>query len=184
MMETELPRPNAAREAQAGRRREGGAAGAQRAEGERRVASAGFTLIEIMAVVVIIGLLMAIVGNAIVGNLAKARITTTKAQIQSLEAAITTYQMDNGRFPTTEQGLRSLIEKPTGAPEPYAWRPGGYLSKRELPRDAWNGEYQYASPGEHNPDSFDLWSLGRDGKPGGAEEDGDIGNWAVEKAAE
>jgi general secretion pathway protein G len=183
-METELPKPNAARGAQAGQRREGGAAGAQRAEGERRVARAGFTLIEIMAVVVIIGLLMAIVGNAIVGNLAKARVTTTRAQIQSLEAAITTFQMDNGRFPTTEQGLRSLIEKPSGAPEPYAWRPGGYLSKKELPRDAWNGEYQYASPGEHNTDSFDLWSLGRDGKPGGAEEDGDIGNWAMEKAAE
>jgi general secretion pathway protein G len=184
MMETELPRPNAPREAQAGQRREGGAAGAQRAEGERRVARAGFTLIEIMAVVVIIGLLMAIVGNAIVGNLAKARITTTKAQIQALEAAITTYQMDNGRFPTTEQGLLALIEKPTGAPEPYAWRPGGYLSKKQLPKDAWNGEYQYASPGEHNADSFDLWSLGRDGKAGGTEEDGDIGNWAPEQAAE
>ena len=141
----------------------------------------GFTLIEIMAVVVIIGLLMAIVGNAIVGNLAKARMTTTKAQVQALEAAITTYQMDNGRFPTSDQGLRALIEKPSGAPEPYDWRPGGYLSKRELPRDAWNNEFQYASPGERNPDSFDLWSLGRDGKPGGLEEDSDIGNWATEK---
>jgi general secretion pathway protein G len=144
----------------------------------------GFTLIEIMAVVVIIGLLMAIVGNAIVGNLAKARITTTKAQIQSLEAALTTYQMDNGRFPTTEQGLRSLIEKPSGSPEPYAWRPGGYLAKKSLPKDAWNGDYQYASPGEHNPDSFDLWSLGRDGKPGGSDEDADIGNWGAEQASE
>jgi general secretion pathway protein G len=144
----------------------------------------GFTLIEIMAVVVIIGLLMAIVGNAIVGNLAKARVTTTKAQIQSLEAALTTYQMDNGRFPTTEQGLRALIEKPSGAPEPYAWRPGGYLSKKSLPKDAWNGDYQYASPGENNPDSFDLWSLGRDGKPGGTDEDADIGNWSAEQAAE
>lgn len=142
----------------------------------------GFTLIEIMAVVVIIGLLMAIVGNAIVGNLAKARVTTTKAQIQSLEAALTTYQMDNGRFPTSEQGLRALVEKPTGAPEPYAWRPGGYLAKKELPRDAWNNEFQYASPGERNPESFDLWSLGRDGKPGGSEEDADLGNWAAEQS--
>ena len=89
--------------------------------------------------------------------------------------------MDNGRFPTSDQGLRALIEKPSGAPEPYDWRPGGYLSKRELPRDAWNNEFQYASPGERNPDSFDLWSLGRDGKPGGLEEDSDIGNWATEK---
>jgi general secretion pathway protein G len=144
----------------------------------------GFTLIEIMAVVVIIGMLMAIVGNAIVGNIRKARITTTRAQIQSLETAITTYQMDNGRFPSTDQGLRALIEKPTGAPEPYDWRPGGYLSKRELPRDAWGNEFQYAAPGEHNPDSFDLWSLGGDAKPGGVEEEADLGNWAKERAQE
>ncbi len=146
----------------------------------KRKRDRGFTLIEIMAVVVIIGMLMAIVGNAIVGNIRKARITTTRAQIQSLESAITTYQMDNGRFPTTDQGMRALIEKPTGAPEPYDWRPGGYLSKRELPRDAWGNEFQYAAPGEHNPDSFDLWSLGGDAKPGGVDEEADIGNWAKE----
>ncbi|HEY8119905.1 MAG TPA: type II secretion system major pseudopilin GspG [Myxococcota bacterium] len=141
---------------------------------------AGFTLIEIMAVVAIIGLLMAIVGPRVVGALAKARVTTTSGQLSQLESALTGYQMDNGRFPTTEQGLRALIEKPTGAPEPYDWRPGGYLGKKEIPRDAWNGEFQYLSPGEHNADSFDLWSLGADGKPGGSDNDADIGNWAAE----
>ena len=142
----------------------------------------GFTLIEIMAVVLIIGMLMGIVGTAIVGNLRKARISTTIVQIKSLEGALTTYQMDNGRFPTTDQGMRALIEKPTGTPEPYGWRPGGYLARKELPKDAWNGEFQYLSPGEQNPDSFDLWSLGADAKAGGTDEDADIGNWPSEPA--
>ncbi len=140
----------------------------------------GFTLIEIMAVVVIIGLLMGIIGQSILGNIRKTRISTTNAQIQALESALTTYQMDNGRFPSSEQGLRALIEKPSGAPEPYAWRAGGYLAKKELPRDAWNGEFQYVAPGERNPESFDLWSLGADGKAGGEADDADIGNWPVE----
>ena len=129
----------------------------------------------------IIGMLMAMIGSTIYGNIIKARVTTTGAQISSLESSIGMYQMDNGRFPTTDQGLRALIEKPTGAPEPYGWRPGGYLSKKELPRDAWNVEFEYASPGEHNPESFDLWSLGADGKPGGVDQDADIGNWAAEQ---
>lgn len=143
----------------------------------------GFTLIEIMAVVVIIGLLMGIVGTAIVGNIRKARITTTKTQMHALDQALGMYQMDNGRFPTTDQGLRALIEKPSGAPEPYAWRPGGYLAKKELPKDAWNNEFHYASPGEHNPDSFDLWSFGEDGQAGGNDSAADIGNWSTEQAA-
>jgi general secretion pathway protein G len=143
----------------------------------------GFTLIEIMAVVAIIGLLMALIGPRIIGALTTGRITTTKAQIQQLEAELTSYQMDNGRFPTTEQGLRALIEKPSGSPEPYAWRPGGYLAKKELPRDAWGGAFEYVSPGEHNPDSFDLWSLGADAKPGGTDADADLGNWASEQQA-
>jgi general secretion pathway protein G len=143
----------------------------------------GFTLIEIMAVVVIIGLLMTLVANGIVGNIAKSRVTTTQARIQNIGNALTTYYMDNGRFPSTEQGLRALFEKPSGSPEPYSWRPGGYLDKKEMPRDAWETELQYAAPGTHNPDSFDLWSLGADGKEGGADTDADIGNWTEPKAA-
>jgi general secretion pathway protein G len=145
--------------------------------------ASGFTLIEIMAVVVIIGLLMGIVGTAIISNIKKARVTTTKTQMHALDQALGMYQMDNGRFPSTEQGLRALIEKPTGAPEPYGWRPGGYLSKKELPKDAWNNAFQYAAPGEHNPDSYDLWSFGEDGQAGGADAAADLGNWSTEQAA-
>ena len=97
----------------------------------------GFTLIEIMAVVVIIGLLMTLVANGIIGNIQKSRVTATQVKIQQVGAALTSYYMDNGRFPSSEQGLRALFEKPSGAPEPRGWRPGGYLDKKEIPRDAW-----------------------------------------------
>jgi general secretion pathway protein G len=137
----------------------------------------GFTLIEIMAVVLIIGLLTALVGTAIVSNITKARQQTTFAQIKQLESALTFYQMDNGRFPTTEQGLRSLVEKPSGTPEPRNYRTGGYLQGGAVPLDAWGGSYQYASPGQHNPQGVDIWSYGADGQPGGGDADKDIGNW-------
>jgi general secretion pathway protein G len=143
-----------------------------------------FTLIEMMAVIAIIGLLIALIGPAIAGMLDNGRITTTEAQIRQIEAALTSYQMDNGRYPTTEQGLRALIEKPTSAPEPYRWRPGGYLARREIPRDGWKNEIQYAAPGEHNPHAFDVWSLGADGQPGGTDADADIGNWSSHESEE
>ena len=142
----------------------------------------GFTLIEIMAVVVIIGLLMTLVANGIIGNIQKSRVTATQVKIQQVGAALTSYYMDNGRFPSSEQGLRALFEKPSGAPEPRGWRPGGYLDKKEIPRDAWENDLQYASPGVHNPDSFDLWSLGADAKEGGADGDADLGNWTESSA--
>ena len=138
----------------------------------------GFTLIEIMAVVLIIGLLSALVGTAIVGNIAKARQQTTFTQIKQLESALTFYQMDNGRFPSTEQGLRALVEKPSGSPEPRNYRPGGYLQGGAVPMDAWGAPFQYMSPGQHNPQSIDIWSYGADGQPGGNDTDKDIGNWA------
>jgi general secretion pathway protein G len=137
----------------------------------------GFTLIEIMAVVIIMGLLAGIVGVAIFGQLDTARVNTTKTQMKQLEAALSFYQMDNGRFPSTEQGLRALVEPPTIGPEPRNYRPGGYLQGGQLPADAWGGDFQYEYPGSNNPDSFDIWSLGADGQPGGTETDADIGNW-------
>jgi general secretion pathway protein G len=85
--------------------------------------------------------------------------------------------MDNGRFPTTEQGLRALIEPPTIGPEPRNYRPGGYLQGGELPRDAWGNDFHYEFPGTNNTEGFDIWSLGADGQPGGTETDADIGNW-------
>ena len=137
----------------------------------------GFTLIEIMAVVVIMGLLMGIVGTAVFSQIDKARVNTTRAQIDQLEAALTFYQMDNGRFPTTDQGLQALVERPTSAPEPRNYNAAGYLKKRQVPRDGWGNPYQYAMPGGNNPEGFDLWSLGADGQPGGSGNDADLGNW-------
>ena len=136
-----------------------------------------FTLIEIMAVVIIMGLLAGIVGVAIFGQLDTARVNTTRTQMKQLEAALSFYQMDNGRFPSTEQGLRALIEPPTAGPEPRNFRPGGYLQGGKLPTDAWSNEFQYEYPGTNNKDGFDIWSLGRDGQPGGTDTDADIGNW-------
>jgi len=138
----------------------------------------GFTLIEIMAVVLIMGLLAGIVGTVVVNQIDQARTQTARAQIKQIESALTFYQMDNGRFPSTEQGLRALVEKPSGAPEPRNYRPGGYLQGGAVPNDPWDTPYQYASPGVHNPHAFDLWTLGADGQPGGEGADQDVGNWA------
>ena len=142
---------------------------------ERR--AKGFTLIEIMAVVLIMGLLAGIVGTVVVNQIDQARTQTARAQIKQLESALTFYQMDNGRFPTSDQGLVSLVEKPSGAPEPRNYRPGGYLQGGVLPLDPWSNAYQYVSPGQHNPHSFDLWTYGSDGQPGGEGADQDVGNW-------
>jgi general secretion pathway protein G len=149
----------------------------QRDERRARQRRRGFTLIEIMAVVIIMGLLAGIVGVAIFGQLDTARVNTTRTQMKQLEAALSFYQMDNGRFPTTEQGLRALIEPPTIGPEPRNYRPGGYLQGGELPRDAWSNDFHYEFPGANNSAGFDIWSLGADGQPGGNETDADIGNW-------
>jgi general secretion pathway protein G len=134
----------------------------------------GFTLIEIMAVVLIIGLLSALVGMAIFPKIDQAKVNTTNTQIKMLDAALESYRMDNSQFPTTEQGLMALIQPP---PEARNATPGGYLRERRIPDDAWGRKFQYESPGQHNTDSYDLWSLGRDGTPGGSGVDADIGNW-------
>ena len=142
----------------------------------------GFTLIEIMAVVLIIGLLSTLVGVAIFPQIDKARVNTAKSQIKMLDAALETYRMDNSRFPTSEQGLRALIVPP---PEARNAPPGGsYLRERRIPEDPWGNTYQYESPGQHNRDGYDLWSLGADGSPGGSGVDADIGNWAEDDALE
>ena len=138
----------------------------------------GFTLIEIMAVVLIIGLLSGIVGYQIFQQVDKGRVTAAKAQISSLEGVLELYRMDNGRFPTSEQGLDSLVARPTSAPEPRNYPDGGYLKGGRLPTDPWGEFYQYESPGQHNSHSYDLWSLGADGQPGGEGVDADIGNWS------
>jgi len=140
--------------------------------------SPGFTLIEIMAVVLIIGLLSTIVGAAIFSQVDKARVTAARAQLSSLEGVLELYRMDNGKFPTTEQGLLALVEAPTAEPVPRNYPAGGYLKDGKLPVDPWGEPYFYEMPGNSNPHSFDLWSFGADGAPGGEGVDADIGNWA------
>ena len=138
----------------------------------------GFTLIEIMAVVLIIGLLTAVVGTAIFGQIDRARVTTAKTQMKQIEAALDFYRMDNGRYPTTEQGLDALVHQPSTEPVPREYRPEGYLSGGKVPKDPWGSPYEYQAPGQRNTYGFDIWSFGADGQPGGKGVDADIGNWS------
>lgn len=138
--------------------------------------AAGFTLIEIIAVVVIIGLLTTLVGVNIAGRIEGAKASAAKAQIAQLESALEFYKLDNGRYPSSSQGLEALVSKPSGDPAPRNYPPGGYLKNRDLLVDPWGLPYEYASPGERNTYGFDLWSLGPDGQAG----TDDVGNWGDE----
>ena len=133
----------------------------------------GFTLIEIMAVVVIMGMLMATLAVGIAGQLSKAEISNAKAQITRLEQSLEFYRLDNRRFPTTDQGLEALISQPTSPPIPKHYSPAGYLDSRQMLEDPWGEPFQYLMPGEKNPYTFDIWSYGPDGVEGGD----DIQNW-------
>ncbi|WP_422126627.1 type II secretion system major pseudopilin GspG [Thioalkalivibrio sulfidiphilus] len=135
----------------------------------------GFTLIEVMVVVVILGILAAIVVPRIMDRPDEARIAKARNDIRTLEQALNLYRLDNFRYPTTEQGLRALVERPTTSPEPRNWRAGGYMDR--LPMDPWGNPYEYAHPGRHG--DVDIYSLGADGRPGGDGADADIGNWNI-----
>jgi len=135
----------------------------------------GFTLIELLVVIIVIGLLASIVGPRILGRVSEAKSATARTQIELLGTALDNYKLDNGAYPTTEQGLAALQEKPTREPIPLTWH-GPYLQKA-IPTDPWGRPYSYASPGEHNPTGYDLWTLGRDGQPGGEGDDADITSW-------
>jgi general secretion pathway protein G len=135
----------------------------------------GFTLIEILVVITVIGLLSALVGPRILGRVSEAKSATAKAQLEMLSLALDNYRLDNGSYPTTEQGLVALQEKPSRDPAPLNWR-GPYL-KRSIPADPWGRPYVYRSPGEHDPGGNDLSTLGKDGQPGGEGEDADITSW-------
>jgi general secretion pathway protein G len=137
----------------------------------------GFTLIEIMVVVVIIGLLLTVVATNLTKQLGTAEKVKSRADIQGLETALAQYRLDNGFYPTTEQGLEALLLKPTSEPVPAAWN-GPYLKGQSaVPKDRWGNEYVYLSPGIHNPDSYDVWTRGKDGQDGGDGDAADIGNW-------
>ena len=138
-------------------------------------AARGFTLLEIMVVVVIIGILAALIAPNVIGNVGKAQIERVKADVKSLGTTLEMYNLDNFAFPSTEQGLAALVSKPGGQPEALNWRSGGYLSGG-LPKDPWGTPYQYLQPGQHG--TFDVYSLGADRRAGGEGENADIGNWA------
>jgi general secretion pathway protein G len=133
----------------------------------------GFTLIEIMVVVIIIGLLAAFIVPQIVGQVDTAKISKAKGDIQSLETALTMYRLDNSKYPTSEQGLAALVTQPTD-PSIKHWRPGGYIQR--ISKDPWGNDYQYVYPGMHGKE-YDLFSFGADGVIGGEGIDADIGNW-------
>jgi general secretion pathway protein G len=134
----------------------------------------GFTLVEIMVVVVIIGILGALVVPKLLGRTGESRVAAAKVDISTLKQALNLYKLDNQRFPTTEQGLQALMQKPTSGPAANGWKAGGYLEK--LPKDPWGNPYQYMYPGLHGGEA-DVFSYGADGQPGGTGEDADIGSW-------
>lgn len=133
----------------------------------------GFTLIEVMIVVVILGILAAAVVPNLTGRAGEARVVKAKDDIRALSGALNMYKLDNYRFPSTDQGLEALVNRPSGEPEPKNWRKDGYISN--LPKDPWGNEYQYLSPGENG--AYDIWSYGADEAEGGEEEDQDITSW-------
>lgn len=130
----------------------------------RRKRNSGFTLIELLLVVVIIGILAAIVVPKLTGRTEEAQIGATKATMTNIRTALGLYETDNGKYPSLEQGLMALIEKPTTTPEPKKWRK--YLDTSTVPRDAWDNEFTYKNPGEKNTDGYDLISAGPDGTAG------------------
>lgn len=139
---------------------------------------AGFTLIEIMVVIVILGILATLIIPRFMGREEEARRTMARVQMESMETALKLYKLDNGVYPSTEQGLQALVEPPTIGQAPRKWRKGGYLEKSRVPKDPWDNDYIYLSPGVHG--DLDLISYGADGEPGGEENNKDINNWELE----
>ena len=135
----------------------------------------GFTLIEIMVVVIILGILAAIVAPNVIGRIDQAQVTRVQSDLRGIENALKFYRLDNFAYPTSEQGLEALVTKPAD-PNIRNWKPGGYLER--MPRDPWGNPYLYLNPGNHG--EIDVYTLGRDGRPGGEELDADIGNWELE----
>lgn len=136
-------------------------------------AARGFTLIEIMVVVVIMGILAALIVPKLIGRTDDARIIAAKQDVATLMQALKLYKLDNQHYPTTDQGLQALVEKPTSGPAANGWKTGGYLDK--LPNDPWGNPYQYLNPGIKG--EIDVFSYGADGQPGGTGNDADIGSW-------
>lgn len=141
---------------------------------------AGFSLIELMVVIVILGLLAAALVPRIMDRPDEAKVAKTKTDIRTIETALRFYKLDNGKYPSAEQGLKALIAKPTEPPVPANWRKGGYLESSSVPTDAWGKNYIYRSPGEGGRD-YEIISLGADGREGGEGFDMDITSWETKQ---
>lgn len=139
----------------------------------------GFTLIEMLIVVSIIGLIAALIAPRLLGRLTDAKRTKSMADIKTLGMALELYALENGKPPTTEQGLRALVEKPAAEPIPVKWREGGYLKQKLPPKDPWGNDYVYISPGIKDPD-FDIICYASDGAPGGISDAADIESWNLQ----
>jgi general secretion pathway protein G len=140
--------------------------------------SKGFTLIEIMVVIVILGILAGLIVPRIMGRPEEAKRLKAAIQIESLETALKLYKLDNGMYPTTEQGLTALVDLADTEPSPKSFRKGGYLEKGKVPKDPWGNEFVYLSPGVHN--DYDIISYGADGVQGGEDKNKDINSWEIE----
>ena|SRR5579871_3688025 len=140
---------------------------------DRRNSKAGFTLLEILLVVIIIGMLVGVAIVNLGGKVQESKITATKDQIHNYESALDLYELDNGVLPSTEQGLQALITQPTSTPVPNNWK-GPYLKPPVLRKDQWGRDFIYRNPGTHNTSSYDILSVGPDGQEGNED---DIGNW-------
>src|SRR6056297_2301176 len=139
---------------------------------------AGFTLIELMVVIVILSILAVYVAPKLVGREEQAKQVKARVDIQGLETALKLYKLDNGMYPTTEQGLEALVEPPESGKIPEDWREGGYIEKGKISKDPWGNAYIYLCPGSH--DDYDIVSYGADGEPGGDGENSDIKSWELE----
>jgi len=138
----------------------------------------GFTLIELMVVIVILGILAGLIVPRLMGRPEEARRLKAKMQIEILETALKLYKLDSGMYPDTEQGLQALVEAPETGVLPKKWRKGGYIEKGKIPKDPWDNNFVYLCPGVNY--DYDIMSYGADGLPGGEEKNKDINNWEIE----